>query len=163
MMNSPADCHGPVNIGNPNERTILELAELVIELTGSSSSIVPNHCPRTILLAASPISHWRPSVSAGPLRCLWRTASGKPRSTCPSWTCPSGSRLRPSGRLLRSKREVVRVSNAADWPTEQNTGKNILKYTEQMLLDPMRDGIMRNPVRNPNRRYGLKEPVDARQ
>ena len=32
MMSSPADFHGPVNVGNPNERTILELAELVIEL-----------------------------------------------------------------------------------------------------------------------------------
>jgi UDP-glucuronate decarboxylase len=31
---------GPVNIGNPNEFTILELAELVIELTGSKSELV---------------------------------------------------------------------------------------------------------------------------
>src|SRR3989442_8251054 len=35
-----SDCVGPVNIGNPDEFTVLELAELVIELTGSSSEIV---------------------------------------------------------------------------------------------------------------------------
>jgi UDP-glucuronate decarboxylase len=34
---------GPVNIGNPNEFTIRELAELVVALTGSRSEIV--HCP----------------------------------------------------------------------------------------------------------------------
>src|SRR3982750_1149417 len=32
--------HSPVNIGNPNEFTLLELAEAVIEVTGSSSEIV---------------------------------------------------------------------------------------------------------------------------
>ena len=31
---------GPVNIGNPDERTVLELAQLVLEMTGSRSSIV---------------------------------------------------------------------------------------------------------------------------
>lgn len=34
-----SDLAGPVNIGNPHEMTILELAELVIELTGSASTI----------------------------------------------------------------------------------------------------------------------------
>jgi dTDP-glucose 4,6-dehydratase len=32
--------HSPVNIGNPNEFTLLELAETVIEVTGSKSQIV---------------------------------------------------------------------------------------------------------------------------
>ncbi len=40
MMDSSADFIGPVNIGNPNEFTILALAEKVIELTKSSSKIV---------------------------------------------------------------------------------------------------------------------------
>jgi len=39
MMNSSDDFFGPVNIGNPGEFTILELARLVIDLTGSSSKI----------------------------------------------------------------------------------------------------------------------------
>ena len=40
MMNSPSDFTGPVNIGNPVEFTMLELAELVIKLTGSKSKLV---------------------------------------------------------------------------------------------------------------------------
>ena len=44
LMNSPNDVTGPINIGNPTEFTILELAELVIALTGSRSRIV--HRPR---------------------------------------------------------------------------------------------------------------------
>ena len=39
LMNSPDDFTGPVNIGNPGEFTILQLAEKVIEMTGSSSMI----------------------------------------------------------------------------------------------------------------------------
>ncbi len=40
MMNTPPDVTGPVNIGNPGEFTIRELAELVIELTASSSKLI---------------------------------------------------------------------------------------------------------------------------
>lgn len=40
MMENPEDFIGPVNLGNPEEFTILELAKLVIELTGSKSKIV---------------------------------------------------------------------------------------------------------------------------
>lgn len=45
MMNTPADFLGPVNLGNPHEFTILELARQVIELTGSSSRIVFRELP----------------------------------------------------------------------------------------------------------------------
>lgn len=45
LMNSREDFTGPVNIGNPNEFTILELAEQVIRLTGSSSKIVYQPLP----------------------------------------------------------------------------------------------------------------------
>jgi UDP-glucuronate decarboxylase len=40
MMNGPDDFHGPVNIGNPGEFTIRELAELVVDIAGGRSSIV---------------------------------------------------------------------------------------------------------------------------
>jgi UDP-glucuronate decarboxylase len=40
MMNSSDDFYGPVNIGNPSEFTILELAQKVIKLTGSNSRII---------------------------------------------------------------------------------------------------------------------------
>jgi UDP-glucuronate decarboxylase len=39
LMASPADVTGPMNLGNPGEFTIRELADLVIELTGSSSTL----------------------------------------------------------------------------------------------------------------------------
>jgi UDP-glucuronate decarboxylase len=39
LMNSPHELTGPVNLGNPDEYTIRELAEKIIELTGSSSTI----------------------------------------------------------------------------------------------------------------------------
>ncbi len=40
LMNSPDNFTGPVNLGNPREITILELAEKIIELTNSSSKII---------------------------------------------------------------------------------------------------------------------------
>jgi UDP-glucuronate decarboxylase len=40
MMNAPEDVTGPINMGNPVEFTILELAKKIIALTGSSSKIV---------------------------------------------------------------------------------------------------------------------------
>jgi len=40
MMNTPTGFTGPVNIGNPDEFTVEELAKLTLELTGSSSKIV---------------------------------------------------------------------------------------------------------------------------
>jgi UDP-glucuronate decarboxylase len=45
MMNHPGGFVGPVNLGNPNEFTILELAERVIRLTGSPSRIVHKPLP----------------------------------------------------------------------------------------------------------------------
>jgi UDP-glucuronate decarboxylase len=39
LMESPADFTGPVNIGNPGEFTMLELAETVLRLTGSRSRL----------------------------------------------------------------------------------------------------------------------------
>ncbi|HOI87665.1 MAG TPA: SDR family oxidoreductase [Lentimicrobium sp.] len=45
LMNTEDDFTGPVNVGNPNEFTILQLARKVIELSGSSSQIVMNPLP----------------------------------------------------------------------------------------------------------------------
>lgn len=45
MMNTPDEFTGPVNIGNPDEFTILQLAEAVIRLTGSTSKIVYQPLP----------------------------------------------------------------------------------------------------------------------
>jgi len=45
MMNTPHEITGPINIGNPGEFTIRELAELVIELTGATSKIIKMPLP----------------------------------------------------------------------------------------------------------------------
>jgi UDP-glucuronate decarboxylase len=44
-MQSPADVTGPVNLGNPTEFTIRELADRVIALTGSRSKVVYRELP----------------------------------------------------------------------------------------------------------------------
>ena len=46
LMETPDEVTGPMNIGNPVEMTIKELAEAVIELTGSSSKLVHKALPQ---------------------------------------------------------------------------------------------------------------------
>lgn len=46
LMQSPLTCTGPMNLGNPEERTILELAQLIIRLTGSKSKIIKLGLPQ---------------------------------------------------------------------------------------------------------------------
>ncbi len=71
MMNGPDDFVGPVNIGNPNEFTIKQLAELVVELTGSphkdfSYKPLPADDPKQrqpdITLARKHLGGWEPKV-----------------------------------------------------------------------------------------------------
>lgn len=70
MMETEKGFTGPVNIGNPGEFTMIELAELVLKLTGSSSRVVrlplPPDDPRQrqpdISLAKEKLA-WQPSVS----------------------------------------------------------------------------------------------------
>ena len=45
LMNSPDDFVGPVNLGNPGEFTILELAQKIIQMTGSKSELVYEPLP----------------------------------------------------------------------------------------------------------------------
>ena len=45
LMMNQEEIVGPVNIGNPNEFAILELAEKVIEMTGSNSKIIFKDLP----------------------------------------------------------------------------------------------------------------------
>jgi dTDP-glucose 4,6-dehydratase len=62
--------HDPVNIGNPEERTLLELAETIKRLTGTSSEIVFEALPiddpqqrRPDITRASQVLGWKPEVS----------------------------------------------------------------------------------------------------
>jgi UDP-glucuronate decarboxylase len=69
-MDTPADFTGPVNIGNPGEFTMIELAEMVLHLTGSKSKLVKQPLPQDdpkqrqpdIELAKSTLG-WEPKVS----------------------------------------------------------------------------------------------------
>ncbi len=45
MMDTPAEISGPVNLGNPGEFTMLQLAEMILELTGSKSRILHKELP----------------------------------------------------------------------------------------------------------------------
>jgi len=70
MMCAPREFLGPVNIGNPNEFTILQLADLIIKLTGSKSRLVylplPGDDPKQrqpdISLAKEKLDNWYPHV-----------------------------------------------------------------------------------------------------
>jgi UDP-glucuronate decarboxylase len=69
LMNSRADFIGPVNIGNPGEFTIKQLAELVVNLTGSSSKLIYKPLPSDDPLQRKPVIEiakkeldWEPTV-----------------------------------------------------------------------------------------------------
>ena len=69
MMNGTDDFIGPVNLGNPHEFTILQLAEVIIKLTDSKSKIIKKPLPKDdpvrrrpdITLAKQKLS-WEPTV-----------------------------------------------------------------------------------------------------
>lgn len=69
LMNSRKGFTGPVNIGNPGEFTIKQLAEKVIEMTGSTSQIVYQSLPQDDPLQRKPVITlakkelgWEPSI-----------------------------------------------------------------------------------------------------
>jgi nucleoside-diphosphate-sugar epimerase len=84
------DATGPINVGNPNEFTIRQLADLVVELTGSSSEIVTVPLPperegdpaqrRPDISLVSSLYGWAPTIdlSEGLTRMIswFRTAEG---------------------------------------------------------------------------------------
>lgn len=55
LMASPAEFTGPCNIGNPGEFTILQLAQKVIDFTGSSSQIIYQPLPSDDPLQRKPV------------------------------------------------------------------------------------------------------------
>lgn len=71
MMNTDDDFIGPVNIGNPEENSIRDLAERIIKLTGSKSKIswlpLPQDDPiqrqPDILLAKKELKNWQPNIN----------------------------------------------------------------------------------------------------
>ena len=69
LMNTPDEFSGPINTGNPYEFTILELAEIVIDLTNSSSKIINRPLPEDDPIQRQPdislaenMLNWRPKI-----------------------------------------------------------------------------------------------------
>lgn len=70
MMNTPDEFIGPVNVGNPNEFSMLELANEILDITGSSSKIVhlpvqpddPMQRQPDISLAKEKLNGWEPKI-----------------------------------------------------------------------------------------------------
>jgi UDP-glucuronate decarboxylase len=69
MMHSPDDFTGPVNLGNPGEFTVLELAQQVIRMTSSRSKIIFKPLPqddpvrrRPDIALAGKVLNWEPNV-----------------------------------------------------------------------------------------------------
>ncbi|MGE3622291.1 MAG: UDP-glucuronic acid decarboxylase family protein [Bdellovibrionales bacterium] len=69
LMETPDDFTGPVNIGNPGEFSMLELAELTLKLTGSKSKIVHKPLPaddprqrKPEVALAEKMLKWKPQV-----------------------------------------------------------------------------------------------------
>jgi len=66
---SQSDTHNPVNIGNPNELKIIDLAKLIIKLTGTKSKIIYNPLPmddpkvrQPDITRAKKLLKWKPKV-----------------------------------------------------------------------------------------------------
>ena len=64
------DITGPINLGNPSERTVLNLAELIIKMTNSSSKIIYKSLPKDDPVRRKPditlakeILNWEPTVA----------------------------------------------------------------------------------------------------
>jgi dTDP-glucose 4,6-dehydratase len=64
-----SDVHDPVNIGNPRELTIKEIAEVIVRMTGASSKLVYRPLPtddpkirRPDITRARTLLHWEPTV-----------------------------------------------------------------------------------------------------
>jgi UDP-glucuronate decarboxylase len=69
LMDSDPTVTGPVNLGNPSEFQILELAQCILELTGSSSPLVRHHLPsddpkqrKPAIFLAQSLLGWNPSI-----------------------------------------------------------------------------------------------------
>ncbi len=69
LMNTADDVTGPINIGNPNEFTILQLAETVKEMVGSSSEIILQDLPsddpkqrQPNIDVAKSVLNWEPTI-----------------------------------------------------------------------------------------------------
>jgi UDP-glucuronate decarboxylase len=137
LMDTPDEVTGPMNLGNPGEFTIRELAEKVIEMTGSRSEMVRKPLPADDPMQRQPdISFarrtigWEPKVQleAGlarrPRRAPPPRSSGQPRVELrrdPRAVSAPGEVQRPGQRLAResSMRRALRASDGRTAPARR--------------------------------------------
>ncbi len=70
MMNSSKEITGPINLGNPGEKTMLEMAEKIIALAGSHSQLAHKDLPiddprrrEPDITRAKQLLHWEPTIT----------------------------------------------------------------------------------------------------
>ena len=98
MMSTDEAILGPINFGNPNEISVLELAEMVIAMTGSRS-------PAGIQAAAGRRSE---ATAAGYFAWRAKNWTGRPRSSCATASgAPSTTLRRFSDKLLPSRKRIL--------------------------------------------------------
>ena len=117
LMGAPAGVTGPINLGNPGEFQVRELAEMVIEMTGSKSSIVYNPLPiddptqrKPDISRATQDLGWQPKVNLreGLERTIayfeWKLSGGaENRIRVKSWQEPYSHLASPSAELSASQ------------------------------------------------------------
>ncbi|HWX13409.1 MAG TPA: SDR family NAD-dependent epimerase/dehydratase, partial [Methylocella sp.] len=69
LMNTPNEITGPINIGNPREFSIRELAEQILAITGSKSKLIKKPLPdddpkqrQPDITLAETVLGWRPTI-----------------------------------------------------------------------------------------------------
>ena len=136
LMNSSSALEGPVNIGNPAEFTMMELAELVIELTASSSKIIKLPRPvddpqrrRPDIRKAKEQLGWSPKVdfaarSATNDRLFrWRTRGGSPGGTV---------RQRTQRAPLRARVHAGAVADARNAGGSLGSGARVIAFRQAL-------------------------------
>jgi UDP-glucuronate decarboxylase len=142
MMDTEGGFTGPVNLGNPTEFTMLELAEKVIPLVGTKSKLVHRPLPQDdpcerkpdISLAQAKLGGWTPRARS------------------------SGARGEPlRGKMRRKMHRKSKLALGAV-QGEQTAGDAILGHEKSELVTPAAECRALNSVGSPNPR---QSPVDS--
>ena len=88
LMETPDEVIGPINLGNPGEFSILQLAEEVIALTGSRSMITRRPLPQDDPKQGGQTSAWPRPGWAGHRKSASTKGSRAPSHTSSSWSAP---------------------------------------------------------------------------
>jgi UDP-glucuronate decarboxylase len=70
LMDSPADCTGPINLGNPHEMSILDIAKLIMQLCSSRSELVFKPLP------SDDPQRRKPDISLANAKLAWQPSTG---------------------------------------------------------------------------------------